>query len=92
MPDGVSLTVAEGEGLALLGLGWVPQERAVRRSLTAAVGMTVILVEQHARLALGLTRQAVILERGRLVHAGPSDALAQDHATLDRCLGQAMSG
>src|SRR5207247_1805273 len=28
----------------------------------------VIVVEQHARLALGLTKQAMVLDRGRVVH------------------------
>ena len=30
--------------------------------------MAVIVVEQHAKLALSLTRQAIVLERGRVVH------------------------
>lgn len=44
----------------------------------------VIVVEQHARLALGLTREALVLDRGRVVHRARSDALLADAATLDR--------
>ena len=46
--------------------------------------MAVIIVEQHAQLALSLTRNAVVLERGRVVHRATSDALAADPDTLHR--------
>ena len=49
--------------------------------------MAVILVEQHARQILPITRQALVLERWRVVHAGPSDALLRDDAALDAWLG-----
>ena len=51
--------------------------------------MAVILVEQHAHQILPITRQAIILERGRIVHQGASEELAADPALLDRCLGVA---
>ena len=38
-------------------------------------------------LALEMTHQAIVLERGTVVHAGPSAALAADQALLDRFLG-----
>jgi branched-chain amino acid transport system ATP-binding protein len=47
----------------------------------------IILVEQHATLALALTREAVIMERGAIVHRAPSAELARDAATLDRYIG-----
>ena len=56
----------------------------VVRELVAEGGMAVIVVEQHAKLALSLTRQAVVLERGRVVHRSPSEALLADPATLHR--------
>ena len=56
--------------------------RAIARS--GAVAMLV--VEQHADLALGLSSRALVMERGRLVHDGPSAALAADRAALDRWL------
>ena len=54
---------------------------AVIRSLIVHGGLALVLVEQHARLALSLTRQAVVLERGRVVHADSAEALL---ATPDR--------
>ena len=52
-------------------------------------GLSAILVEQNARQILPLTDQAVILERGAVVHAAPSAELYDDHAALDRFLGVA---
>jgi branched-chain amino acid transport system ATP-binding protein len=49
----------------------------------------VIVVEQHARLALGLTRQAMVLDRGRVVHRSASKELLEDPASLDRLLAVA---
>ena len=42
---------------------------------------------QHAEVALGLTEQAVVMERGVIAHRAASAALLGDHATLDRYLG-----
>ena len=50
-------------------------------------GMTIILVEQHAEATLEMTDEAVILERGRVVHRANSKDLLADHATLDRYIG-----
>jgi branched-chain amino acid transport system ATP-binding protein len=49
--------------------------------------LTTIVVEQHPIVALGMTRNAVVLERGRVVHAAPSAVLAQDRDMLERMLG-----
>ena len=57
--------------------------------LIRAGGMAVIVVEQHARLALSLTRQAIALDRGRVVHASDSASLLGDRATLDRLVAVA---
>ena len=54
------------------------------RGLIDEGGMAVIIVEQHAKLALSLTRQALVLDRGRVVHASASAALLGDPATLQR--------
>jgi len=51
--------------------------------------MAMILVEQHAHQILSVTQQAIVLERGRIVHRGTSDALVADPAVLDRWLGVA---
>jgi branched-chain amino acid transport system ATP-binding protein len=40
--------------------------------------LSIILVEQHARMALGATETAIVMSRGRIVHAGPSADLVDD--------------
>jgi branched-chain amino acid transport system ATP-binding protein len=60
--------------------------RAIRRMLEDDQ-TAVILVEQHAQVALALTEQAVLLERGRIVHRAKSADLLKDHASLDRYIG-----
>jgi branched-chain amino acid transport system ATP-binding protein len=57
------------------------------RTMVADEGVAVILIEQHAELALSLTRDAVIMERGAIVHRAPSAALLRDAPTLDRYIG-----
>jgi branched-chain amino acid transport system ATP-binding protein len=49
----------------------------------------VVVVEQHARLALQLTQQAVVLDRGRIVHRSSSDQLLKDAESLDRLVAVA---
>ena len=46
--------------------------------------LAVIVVEQHARLALSLTRRALVLDRGKVVHNATSEELLADTAVLDR--------
>ena len=48
------------------------------RYLIREEGLTVILVEQSARLALGVTEQALVLNRGRIVFSGASAELLAD--------------
>ena len=52
-------------------------------------GVTMILVEQKAELALSLTQEAMILDRGRIVYRGTSAALKADDATQAQLLGVA---
>ena len=49
--------------------------------------LTVLLVEQHARIALEFAARAVVLDRGRIVHDGPSRELAADRERLARLVG-----
>ena len=44
--------------------------------------LAVILVEQSAKLALGVATQALVLNRGRVIHHGPSAELLADPARL----------
>jgi branched-chain amino acid transport system ATP-binding protein len=64
---------------------------AIRR-MRADDGAAVILVEQHAEIALSLTESAVVLERGRIVHHVGSRALLEDPVTLDRLVGLRIAG
>jgi branched-chain amino acid transport system ATP-binding protein len=61
-------------------------ERAIARMI-AEEGTSVILVEQHAEIALALTEHAIVIERGALVHRARSQDLLHDAATLDRYIG-----
>jgi branched-chain amino acid transport system ATP-binding protein len=74
------------EGLAPI----IVQElvRVIRR-LIAEEGMSVIVVEQHARLALSLTSRAIVLDRGRIVHDSDSASLLADGEKLDRLVAVA---
>jgi branched-chain amino acid transport system ATP-binding protein len=72
------------EGLAPI---IVEELAAAIKTMIADEGMAVILIEQHAELALSLTRDAVIMERGAIVHRAPSAGLLRDAATLDRFIG-----
>jgi branched-chain amino acid transport system ATP-binding protein len=44
--------------------------------------LAIILVEQHAKVALGVTQNALVLNRGRVAHYGPSAALLADPQRL----------
>jgi len=72
------------EGLAPIV---VEELAAAIRRMTSESTCAFILVEQHADIALSLTQSALVLERGRIVHSGPSAQLLADHATLDRYIG-----
>jgi branched-chain amino acid transport system ATP-binding protein len=73
----------------LEGLAPIIVEELVRglRRMIAEEGTAVILVEQHAEIALSLTEHALLLERGAIVHRARSEDLLHDHATLDRYIG-----
>jgi len=69
------------EGLAPL----IVQELVnVVRGLVVSGGMAMVIVEQHAKLALSLSRHAVVLDRGRVVHRCESDSLMRDPELLHR--------
>jgi branched-chain amino acid transport system ATP-binding protein len=56
-------------------------------SLKNLQGMATILVEQHTEVALSLTQEAIVLERGRIVHRARSADFARDAETLERFVG-----
>jgi branched-chain amino acid transport system ATP-binding protein len=49
--------------------------------------IAIILVEQHTDIALELTRDAIVLERGAVAHRATSAELTKDLPTLDRLVG-----
>jgi branched-chain amino acid transport system ATP-binding protein len=59
---------------------------AIRR-MASEGSCALILVEQHADIALALTENAIVIERGRVVFSGASAELLADHAALDRLIG-----
>jgi branched-chain amino acid transport system ATP-binding protein len=72
------------EGLAPI---IVEELTAAIRRMIADEGTAFVLVEQHAEVALSLTDEAVVLERGSIVHRARSQDLLKDEATLDRLIG-----
>ena len=59
---------------------------AIRR-MAANEGIALILVEQHAEVALKLAEQAVVMERGAIAYQARSEDLLNDLTTLDRYVG-----
>jgi branched-chain amino acid transport system ATP-binding protein len=59
---------------------------AIRRMIRNE-GTSVLLVEQHAEQALGLTQEAIVIDRGTVAFHGSSQALLADRAMLDRFVG-----
>jgi branched-chain amino acid transport system ATP-binding protein len=57
--------------------------------LTREDDLALLLVEQHARLALELAADAIILDRGLIVFAGASRELLDDPPRLTRLMGVA---
>jgi branched-chain amino acid transport system ATP-binding protein len=74
------------EGLAPI---IVQELMAMLRSLMEDGAMAVIIVEQHAKLALSLARQVLVLDRGRIVHSGESAELLRDADMLHRLVAVA---
>jgi branched-chain amino acid transport system ATP-binding protein len=77
------------EGLAPI---LVEELTAAIRRMADHEGMALILVEQHAELALMLTEQALVLERGVVAHRSGSKDLLNDPTTLDRYVGLHFGG
>src|SRR6516162_10103259 len=140
--DGADITRLRPDQRAQAGIGWVPQERNIFKSLTVHENLTsvarpgrwttdkvyalfprlaerrqnlgnqlsggeqqmlavgralvlnprVMLVEQNAKKILGVTDHAIIVERGAVVHAADSAALAGDRAALEAHLGVTDQG
>jgi branched-chain amino acid transport system ATP-binding protein len=75
------------------GLAPVIVEELARvvKKLATDSGLTLILVEQNTRLALDISPRTVVMDRGRIVHDGPSVALKKDPAKLEQLIGVARA-
>jgi branched-chain amino acid transport system ATP-binding protein len=64
----------------LEGLAPIVAQDLVRviRALRRDSGMAILVVEQHAKIALSLTDRAIVLDRGKIVHRGASQPLLDD--------------
>ena len=65
----------------------VDELTAAIKAMLADSPIAIVLVEQHTDIALELTAEAVVLERGAVAHRAPSAELQNDLATLDRLVG-----
>jgi branched-chain amino acid transport system ATP-binding protein len=72
------------EGLAPI---IVEELSAALEKIVSDEGVATIIVEQNARRVLAMTGAAIVLDRGRIVHAGESAELRDDTAALDSFLG-----
>jgi branched-chain amino acid transport system ATP-binding protein len=73
------------------GLAPVIVEELVRvvKELAQSDRLTLLLVEQNSRLALDISPRTVVMNRGRIVYDGASEALRRDAARLDQLIGLA---
>ena len=62
------------------------------RKIIREEGLSAILVEQNAQKILGVTDQAIIIERGSIVYQGESSALKTDRAILETYVGVTDAG
>ncbi|HSW05159.1 ABC transporter ATP-binding protein [Aquabacterium sp.] len=64
--------------------------RAIRR-VAREDGLSSIVVEQHPHMVLGVTDDAIVLDRGSIAYRAESAALLDDPSPLDTWLGVAAS-
>jgi branched-chain amino acid transport system ATP-binding protein len=57
------------------------------KRLVVERSLAIVLVEQHTDIAIALTQDAVLIERGRIAHRARSSELARDSATVERLVG-----
>ena len=71
----------------------------IAEELTASISrmttdhdIAVVLIEQHAEVVLSLTHDAIVMERGVIVHRALSRDLLNDATILDRLIGLRIEG
>jgi len=60
---------------------------AAIKAMLADRTIAIVLVEQHSDIALELTADAIVLERGAVAHRAASQELMHDTGTLERLVG-----
>jgi branched-chain amino acid transport system ATP-binding protein len=65
----------------------VDELMAAMKTMLSGQSIAIVLVEQHTEIALELTAEAIVLERGAVAHRAPSTQLQKDTATLERLVG-----
>ncbi len=65
----------------------VDELTAAIKAMLAERGLAFVVVEQHTDIALELSQQAIVLERGAVAHRAAAADLQHDTATLDRLVG-----
>ncbi len=60
---------------------------AAIKAMLSDRSIAIVLVEQHTDIALELTVDAIVLERGAVAHRAASRELMHDSATLERLVG-----
>jgi branched-chain amino acid transport system ATP-binding protein len=60
---------------------------AAIKQMLSGRSIAIIMVEQHTDVALELTQQAIVLERGAVAHRASSADLSKDLPTLERLVG-----
>lgn len=65
----------------------VAQVTELMKSLCSQEGLSAVLVEQDLRSAFALASTVHVMERGRLVHSGPTVEFRRDATTARRLLG-----
>ncbi len=72
------------EGLAPI---IVEELLAAIRRITREEGMSAIIVEQHPDLVLAISNEAVVLERGQIIHRESAHTLRHQPELLQRLIG-----
>src|SRR5438093_236572 len=98
--EDVTLSLAPGECISVIGRNGVGKTTllatVIVEALTAVLirlrqesGLSIVLVEQNSRVALAFSPRTAIMDRGRIVYDGPSEALGRDADKLHRLIGVA---
>nr|WP_281380915.1 ABC transporter ATP-binding protein [Nocardioides panaciterrulae] len=78
------------EPMAGLGVEDVPELVAVIRDLHRGHGITVLMVEHHIEVVLGLADRVAVLHHGRMVGVDTPSAVMEDPLVQSAYLGEAL--